>query len=210
METDRLIALFVRGQKDAEELEKKKELWAAADPKRRISYSLEELKTGVQRGEMYLYTLKLCFETKEIFDGKLTVPFIRDCFDVMEEVEDHELWVSKKRKTSFLTACAPSGEPGDFETWVGQVKTGMELSGLQLKNLQIQSAGSIDYMSYETASAEGLIYNLQFRFWKEGLLCVGIWNCMAEEKMGWGLLQEAMLHVMEEMNFPEGGLYGNG
>lgn len=208
MEIDRSIALFEREQKNAEEMEKIREMRAAADPRKRISYTVEELAKGIKGGKLYLYTLKLHFEPREILGGKIRIPFIQNCFDIMEEMQDHELCISQKRKISLLSACAPSVEPGDFQTWAEKVKDGVELSGLKLKNLQFRSAGLIDYMIYEVASAEGLIYNIHFRFWKDACIYTGVWNCMEEEKDGWGLLLEAMLHVMGEMNCQEGGAHG--
>ncbi len=61
MELDRAIALFERENREMEQKEQKNLEREKYDPKKRITYTLEQLITGIKQGKQYIYTLKLCF-----------------------------------------------------------------------------------------------------------------------------------------------------
>ena len=75
-EMDLSIARFIREQRERERLRKQ------YDPRERITYTLEEMIEGIRSGRQYLYTLLLEFEPKDLLEGRLTVPFIKNFYDV--------------------------------------------------------------------------------------------------------------------------------
>lgn len=106
MELDRTIALLQREQWEKEEKEAGQREQDPNDPKKRITYTLEELIQGIRSGKQYLYTLKLEFEPMEILKGSFRIPFIRDFYDVVENEPDSLLLVSSRRKASMSVSHA--------------------------------------------------------------------------------------------------------
>ena len=200
MEIDRSIALFVRQQRELGQEEQDREEREKYDPKKQITYTLEELAAGVKRGKQYLYTLKLCFTPRWVFGGKFCIPFITDFFDVMEERPQNLLYASNRRKAAMLYTYVTCGRPEAFAQWRDQVKDSMQKMGMQVKVKKSAAKGRVEYFCYETPTAEGVTYNILFRCPKDGAVYTGSLNCTQEDKEGMGLLLEAMVHVTEEMN----------
>lgn len=60
--------------------------------------------------------------------------------------------------------------------------------------------GNMEYLCCTMPTAQGKIYNVVFHMQKDGRLYAGALNCPEKEKEGMGLLLEACVHVIEEMN----------
>ena len=205
MEMDLEIARLQREQWElAEQEERQKEL-DLYDPKKRITYTVDELAEGIRKGKQYVYTLKMEFEPRIFLQGRLKMPFILDFFEVIEEKQDYLLLVSDKRNVSISVSCIP-GEKVEksLKEWAVQsceMLRGMKLSA---KLDQVKALELIEYFTYELPTAEGRVYNAVFRFVKEGYIFAGAMNCAAEEKKGMGLLLEALIRVTDELNGQEG------
>lgn len=205
MELDRTIALIQREQWEKEEKEAGQRERDPYDPKKRITYTLEELIQGIRSGKQYLYTLKLEFEPMEILKGSFRIPFIRDFYDVVENEPDSLLLVSSRRKASMSVSHAAGRKKGQpMKEWV-------ELSMDTFRKLKLHTeldhtgtAGPAEYFCYGMPTSEGQTYNLTFRYPKGDQVFAGSLSCMKEEKDGMGLLLEALIHVTAEMNQEEG------
>lgn len=200
METDRLIALYVSEKKLQEKLEKVRAVREQYDPKKRIAYTLEELIEGIKKEKLYLYTLKLCFVSRQIFEGAFCIPFMTDFFDVVQETPQNLLYASNLRKVCMVIGWMPATQAEAFSEWTAKLRETVEQTGLKMNLPVSHTVGELEYMTYEMPSDQGLTYNILFRLLKDGNLYTGSLNCMQEEKNGMGLLLEAMVHVTEEMN----------
>lgn len=201
MEMDQSIALFVRECREKEAEEEKERIREQYDPKQRITYTLEEMVDGIRRGKMYLYTLRMEFGTKELLSGRITVPYIKDFFDVVEEEEETALLASNKRKVSFNISDTPCKKAvQSFEEWVSLTKEAMKNLHIYIKPEKKAVVGELEYFCYVSPTSVGRLYNVMFRMQKGERICVGALNCMEEEKKGMGLLLEAIVLMIEEMN----------
>ena len=62
---------------------------------------------GIRSGRQYLYTLLLEFEPKDLLEGRLTVPFIKNFYDVEQNEAGMILLASNARKVVFNVSDAP-------------------------------------------------------------------------------------------------------
>ncbi|MCM1259099.1 MAG: hypothetical protein NC307_14785 [Roseburia sp.] len=201
MEMDCSIALFIREQREREEEEKRRELREKHDPRKWISYTLEELTEGIKKGKQYIYTLRLEFETRELLSGRIKIPYIKDFFDVNDDEPETALLASNRHKVTMNISDAPCNNPQQpFEEWIAQTKEAMKAMHLHMKLEKKETVGEIEYFCFTMPTSAGQVYSVMFRLQKNGRLCVGASNCMEEEREGMGLLLEAMVHVIEEIN----------
>ncbi|MCM1561015.1 MAG: hypothetical protein NC123_15960 [Butyrivibrio sp.] len=200
-ELDLSIARFIKEQWEGEEEEKKEQLRKKYDPKERITYTLEELIEGIRNGRQYLYTLLLEFESKELLDGCLTIPFIKDFYDVEQSENETVLLASNKRKVVFSVAYMPGTKAkASLDQWIAQTKEAMRDMHIYIKPGKKAVIGNLEYFCYVSPTAKGRLYNVIFRLQKGGRIYAGNFNCPEEEQKGMGMLLEAMVHVIEEMN----------
>jgi len=205
MEIDLSIALLLKENWQREQEELKEQEKALYDLKKKITYTLEELIEGIKRGEQYLYKLRMNFEPKLVLTEQWSIPYIIDFFDVAQEEPANLLMTSNKRKVSVVMATVPCKKVRQpIKEWVSQVKTAFKELKLHMKVIDTQVIGKMEYFCYELPTAEGKTYNVQFRYLKNEQLYTGSLNCMLEEKEGMGLMLEALVHVMEELNRQEG------
>lgn len=200
-DVDLSIARFIREQWEREEEEERERLRKLYDPKERITYTLEELIEGVKKGRQYLYTLLLEFETRDLLEGRLTIPFIKDFYDVINEEPNVVLLASNVRKVVLNVSDAPCTKVKmSLNEWVAKTKEAMKEMHLYIKPGKKAAIGKLEYFCYTVPTAKGRLYNIVFRLQKGGWIYAGDFSCPEEEKMGMGLLMEAMVHVIEEMN----------
>lgn len=198
---DRSIALFLREQWEQEEREERERLKQLYDPKNKITYTLEELIEGIRKGEQYLYTLRLEFESKELLEGRLTIPFIKDFYDVVDDEPATALLASNKRKVVFNVSDAPFKKAvQSLDKWIAETQEGMKKQHMYMKPERKKIIGNMEYFCFVMPTSGGRLYNVLFRLQKGDRLHVGGLNCPEEDREGMGLLLEAMVHVIEEMN----------
>ena len=186
-EMDLSIARFIREQREREEQEERERLRKQYDPRERITYTLEEMIEGIRSGRQYLYTLLLEFEPKDLLEGRLTVPFIKNFYDVEQNEAGMILLASNARKVVFNVSDAPCTKVKmPLNKWIEQTKEAM-------KDMHI-------YIKPGKKAVVGRLFNIVFRLKKGGRIYAGNLNCPEEEQKGMGLLLEAMVHVIEEMN----------
>ncbi len=160
MELDCAIALFEREHREMEQEEQKNLEREKYDPKKRITYTLEQLIARIKQGKQYIYTLKLCFETKSVFNETLQIPYITDFFDVIEEREQNLLYVSNKRKVSMVVTYVPCNFLEPLEDWAEKLKVAMKEMNLHIRQMRLETVGILQYLSYEVPTAEGVTYNI--------------------------------------------------
>lgn len=201
MDKDQVIALLQREYRNREEKEAWQEKLDMYDPKKRITYTLEQLIDGIKRGEQYIYFLKLLFETRAVLGGQWKIPYISDFFDV-ENDEKELLQLFSNRRNVNLSVMSIPVEQIQLPNagWISRSIKALNTYNLKIKVLKTQSINQLDYFCYEMPSRDGFIYNVQFRIVKKEQVCVGNYNCMLDDKDGKGLLIEAMVCVMEELN----------
>ncbi len=125
-EIDLSIARFIKEQYELEEEKEREMLRKQYDPKERITYTLEELIEGIRNGRQYLYTLLLEFESKELLEGRLTVPFIKNFYDVEQNEAGMILYASNKRKVVLNVSDAPCTKVKiSLDQWIAQTKEAM-------------------------------------------------------------------------------------
>ncbi|MDE6517843.1 MAG: hypothetical protein K2L18_08365, partial [Acetatifactor sp.] len=118
-EMDLSIARFIKEQWEREEEEKREQLRRKYDPRERITYTLEELMEGVKSGRQYLYTLLLEFEPKELLEGRLTIPFIKNFYDVEQNENGMVLLASNQRKVVFSVSDMPCTKAkASLDKWI--------------------------------------------------------------------------------------------
>lgn len=201
METDRSIALLEKEQWMRETEEQREQERVKYDPKRKVNYTLEELIKGIKKGEQYLYTLRMNFESREVFGGELRIPFAVDFYDLIQEQKDSLLWGNKGNKTVLTVMRIPCGQmKQSFEEWVSQSKDALTGLNLHPELLCMEAVNRMEYFCYEMPTSEGVTYNLSFRYPKHKIVYVGSLNCMNEDKDGMGLMLEALVRVTEEIN----------
>lgn len=201
MDKDQVIALLQREYREREEKEARQKKLDMYDPKKRITYTLEQLIDGIKSGEQYIYFMRLLFETREVLDGYWKIPYILDFFDV-ENHEKESLQLFSNRQNVNLSAMSIPVEqiqlPNDG--WIARSIQALNTYNLKIKVLKTQSINQMDYFCYEMPTKDGFVYNVLFRIIKKEHVCVGNFNCTLDEKEGKGLLIEAMACVMEELN----------
>jgi len=201
MEIDQTIALLqreYRGREEKEERQRERDLY---DPKKNVTYTLEQLIAGIKSGEQYIYLLKLLFETRAVLDGQWELPFILDFFDVENYDKENLLLVSNLQNVSLAAMSIPVEIillP--IEGWISRSIKALKKFNLRIKVVKTQTVNQMDYFCYELPTSEGPVYNVQFRIIKNEQMCVGNFCCKLDDKEGMGLLMEAMAYVMEEMN----------
>lgn len=201
MDVDLSIALlqkekWIREQEEIRQQERDK-----YDPRKWMTYTLEGLIEGIRSGKQLLYSLLMEFEPKEVFDGKLKLPYIKNFFILEKEEPETVIWGSERPKMSLMISCIPcQGAKQSQKEWVDQSVAKLRELKLRARLLQTQKTGRMEYFCYEVPSAEGVVYNISFRYQKEEYLYAGNLNCMNKDKEGMGLLMEALLYVTEEMN----------
>lgn len=200
-EIDISIARFIREQWEREEEEERERLRKQYDPKERITYTLEELIEGIRGERLYLYTLLIEFETKELMEGRLTVPFMKNFFDVEQNEAGMILLASNARKVVFNVSDAPCTKAkASLDEWIAKTKEAMKDMRIYIKPGKKAVVGNMEYFCYTVPTAKGRLYNIIFRLQKGDRIYAGNLNCPEEDQKGMGLLLEAMVHVIEEMN----------
>ncbi len=58
----------------------------------------------------------------------------------------------------------------------------------------------MQYFCYTAPTSKGRLYNIAFQLKKGDRVYAGNFSCPEEEQKGMGLLLEAMVHMIEEMN----------
>lgn len=200
-ETDLSIARFIREQWEREAAAEKEHLRKQYDPKERITYTLEELIEGIWKRKQYLYTLRLEFEPRQLLGGRITIPYIRDFFDAEEDEPGTALLVSSKRNLSINISgspCKRAKQP--MEQWISQTIETMKKLHLIAQPEKKKALRNLEYFCYVVPTSAGQLYNVMFRMHREDWIYVGALNCLETERKGMGLLLEAMVHVIEEMN----------
>lgn len=200
-EMDLFIARFIREQREREEQEERERLRKQYDPRERITYTLEEMIEGIRSGRQYLYTLLLEFEPKDLLEGRLTVPFIKNFYDVEQNEAGMILLASNARKVVFNVSDAPCTKVKmPLNKWIEQTKEAMKDMHIYIKPGKKAVVGNMEYFCYTAPTSRGRLFNIVFRLKKGGRIYAGNLNCPEEEQKGMGLLLEAMVHVIEEMN----------
>ena len=200
-EMDLSIARFIKEYWEREEAEERERLRKQYDPKERITYTLEELIEGIRKGQQYLYTLPLEFEPRRLLGGRFTIPNIKDFFDVEDDEPEAVLLASNKRKVALSLSVAPCKKvKQSMDQWIGQTREKFKEMHWVMKPERKKSMGNMDYFCFVMPTAEGRLYNVMFRLHKDEQLYAGVLNCPEEDRKGMGLLLEAMVHVMQEMN----------
>lgn len=200
-ELDLSIARFIREQWEREEEEEREQLRKQYDPKERITYTLEQLIEGVRSGRQYLYTLLLEFESKELLEGRLAVPFIKNFYDVEQNEAGMVLLASNTRKVVFNVSDMPCTKAKmSLDKWIAQTKEAMKDMRIYIKPGKKAAVGNLEYFCYTAPTANGRLYNIVFRLQKGDRIYAGNFSCPEEEQKGMGLLMEAMVYVIEEMN----------
>lgn len=201
MEIDQTIALLQKENRERIEEESRQKERDLYDPKKRITYTLEELIAGIKRGEQYLYTLKLSFETKKVLGGQWRIPVPADFYDVFHDERDNLLMTNSKRNVSMAAVAVPvPGSLPELSEWMSQIKKKLKEMKLNMKPVSSKTVGRMEYFCYELPTSAGLSYNVQFRCIKNMQMFTGSFFCMNEEREGMGLMLEAMVHVIEEQN----------
>ncbi len=200
-EIDLSIARFIKEQYELEEEKEREMLRKQYDPKERITYTLEELIEGIRNGRQYLYTLLLEFESKELLEGRLTVPFIKNFYDVEQNEAGMILFASNKRKVVFNVSDAPCTKVKiSLDQWIAQTKEAMKDLRIYIKPGKKAAMGNMQYFCYTAPTSKGRLYNIAFQLKKGDRVYAGNFSCPEEEQKGMGLLLEAMVHMIEEMN----------
>lgn len=200
MDIDQSIALLQRERREMELEEIKQREKAQYDLKQIIAYDLEELVAGIKSGKQFLYTLKMNFEPKKVLNGQWSIPFILDFFDITEDEPSHLLLTSSRRNVSMVIGTAPCNQLKPMKEWISETKSSLRQLNLRMKLVHSQGVNHMEYFCYEIPTSEGVTYNVSFRYNKDKQIYSGTLNCMNEEKEGMGLMLEALIHVMEEMN----------
>jgi len=201
MEIDQTIALLQKENRERIREESRQEERDLYDPKKRITYTLEELIAGIKSGKQYLYTLKMNFEPRAVLGGQWRIPFITDFYDLFSDEPDNLLMTSNKRNVSMAAVVVPNeGVNLSLQEWIDQMKTKFKEMNLYMMPLESRVVNQMEYFCYELPTSAGMSYNVQFRCVKDKQIYNGSFFCMNEEKEGMGLMLEAMVHVMEEMN----------
>lgn len=201
MEIDQTIALLQKEYRGREEREERQRKIDLHDPRENITYTLEQLIAGIKSGEQYIYTLKLLFETRAVMDGQWTIPFILDFFDFEKDDATNVLLVNNQRNTSMAAVTIPMETIMlPLENWVPRSIEALKGQNLHVRQVKAQAVNQMEYFCYELPTSESRMYNVQFRIIKNEQMCVGGFCCKLDDKEGMGLLMEAMVYVMEEMN----------
>lgn len=200
-ELDLATARFIKEQQDWARQEEVERLLKKFDPKENITYTLEELIEGIRKGEQQLYTELLEFEPRRLLDGRIIIPYMKDFFDLELDEPESAFFVSN-RNTSAMTVsdvpCEKVMQP--LEEWITGIIEPLKEYHWHIKPVKKESMGNMEYFCFVMPTAKGKLYNVMFRFHKDGRLCIGAMNCPEEEKEGMGLLLEAMVYVIAELN----------
>ncbi len=200
-EMDLSIARFVKDYWEREKEQERERLRKQYDPKEKITYTLEELIEGIKSGKQMLYTLPLEFEPRGMLDGKITVPYIKNFFEVESIEPEAVLLAGNKRKVAFSLSCGPCKKMAQtMDQWIVETKERFREMNWFIKPEHKKSMGKMEYFCYTMPTSKGRLYNVMFRFHKDGQLYVGVLDCPEEERKGMGLLLEAIVHVIQEMN----------
>lgn len=200
-ELDLATARFIKEQQIRETEEELERLLKQYDPKENISYTLEELAEGIRKGEQYLYTVRMEFEPRQLLDGRITIPYMKDFFDLELDEPDSAFLVSNRNNVAMTISDAPCEKVMQpLEEWISGISEPLKEYHWHIKPVQKKSMGNMEYFCFVMPTAKGKIYNVMFRYHKGGRLCVGGMNCPEEEQKGMGLLLEAMVYVILEMN----------
>lgn len=200
MEIDKEIALMQSAYRANQLEEERKKDFEKYNLKKKIKYTLEEMIEGIKSGKQYLYTLKIEFDTKAILDDGLKIPYMIHFFDVVDDKPENLFLVSSRRKISMNATVIPWEQMRPLQDWMEFTKYSLEKINLHPKIGSMQTVNQMEYFSYEIPTSEGRTYNLIFRYPKDRKIYSATLNCMSEDKEGMGLLLEAMIHVIEDMN----------
>ena len=133
-------------------------------------------------------------------DGGLKIPYMIHFFDVVDDKPENLFLVSSRRKVSMNATVIPWEQMRPLQDWMEFTKYSLEKINLHPKIGSMQTVNQMEYFSYEIPTSEGKTYNLIFRYPKDRKIYSATLNCMSEDKEGMGLLLEAMIHVIEDMN----------
>lgn len=200
MEMDRSIALFLREQWEKEEEEKKARL-KEYNSQKQVTYTVEALAEGIRRGEQELDTLRMEFEPRKLLEGRLTIPYIKEFFDMEDDESGTALLVSNKYKVTMNFSDAPCKKMElSMDKWISQTKQALKGLHLYMQMERKETLGNMEYFCYVLPTAKGRLYNIMFRMQKGDRLHAGALNCPEDQKERMGLLLEAITHVIVEMN----------
>lgn len=204
-EMDLSIARFIKEYWEKQEEEERERLRKQYDPKEQITYTLEELIEGIKKGHMYLYTLPLDFEPRALLEGRITIPYIKNFYEVEDDEPGAILFASNKRKSSIsLSSASCKKKKQSMDQWMNETRERLKEMHWVMKPERKKSLGDMEYFCFVTPTSEGRLYNVMFRFFKEGQVYAGALNCPEEDRKGMGLLLEAMVYVIQEMNSLKG------
>ncbi len=204
-EMDLSIARFIKEYWERQEEEEQERLRKQYDPRERVTYTLEELIEGIRKGHLYLYTLLLKFEPRALLGGRITIPYIKNFYDVEDDEPGAVLFASNKRKSTISLSFAPCKKgKQSMDQWINETRERFKEMRWIMKPERKKSMGDMEYFCFVMPTSEGRLYNVMFRFFKEEQLYAGVMNCPEEDRKGMGLLLEAMVYVIQEMNSLEG------
>lgn len=162
-------------------------------------YTLAQVREKIRQGFLFLNFDMLKFETMQILDESLKIPFIKDYFDVIEDAKDNTLLASNKFKTALTIVRLPEKKNRDgIASWSKAMKKGMQENHLYCDIKQEKVLKHFDYICYETPTAKGRLYNITFRLIEPEQWYVGTFNCPQEEVFSTGQLFEAFIHEMDD------------
>lgn len=170
-------------------------------------YTLEEVREKIHQGFLFVNFDTLYFDTMDILDGSLKIPFIKDYFDVIEDGKENTILASNRFNASLSAVCVTEKkERDDVTKWQNFMKIGMQDTNIYCDMKKAQSLKHFDYLCYETPTAKGLVYNITFRLIEQEKWYVGTFNCLQKEVFSTGQLFEAFIHEMDDYRNSKGGL----
>lgn len=172
-----------------------------------IKYTVEGLRRWIKRKKVILGFQVIHFEKRRFLNETLIFPYMVDFFDI-EEDSEHSLWLASNTQNVTITAAKlDSPQKRDsLNDWKEYFHKEMLENKIYTDIQKTQAMEYLDYLCYETPTAKGPMYHITYRMYLEQRFFIGTFNCESKKKEKMGLLLEALVQEMNDLQKEERGI----
>ena len=113
----------------------------------------------------------LRFPCRHLLDGKIVIPYIKNFFEVESDEPEAVLFAGNKRKVAFSLSSSPCKKMAQsMDQWIAEMRERFKEMHWIMKPERKKSMGNMEYFCFAMPTSEGRLYNVMFRFHKDGVL----------------------------------------
>lgn len=163
--------------------------------------SQEEVTQGIKNGLLFLNEENLTFENKIFFEGKMTMPILKDFFDESVENEMKYVWSKKHAFSISLNKVNQKDEVNNINEFTKRIKNFFKQNKIYIEIIDSKEEQYENYSKYITTlrmpTALDYIYQYMVYFKFEDEIISLIFNCLDKNKKQWEKIMVGITELVE-------------